>query len=88
MKIKPEYTLRFEEEGVSVVRVSPAGEVTPVSPISDTAAMAWEGFERGFSRPELAEAIVTEFGGVTREQVEQELDELAAQLIALGYAEE
>ena len=88
MRIKPEFSVRFDEDDICVVRERPDGTEEYVSPLSASAAMAWEGFQRGMSREAIVDAVANEFGGADRAQVAADLDALAAQLIALGYAEE
>lgn len=88
MKIKPEFSVRFDEDDICIVRVMPDGTEEFVSPLSASAAMAWEGIERGMDREAIAEAVATEFDGADRATVERDLDALLAQLLALGYAEE
>ena len=88
MKIKPEYSLLYTMDDISIVRTEADGTVREVSPISASAAMAWEGFQNGLSREAIVESIVCEFSGVTEELAAQELEGFAAQLVELGYAEE
>ncbi len=88
MKIKPEYTVRFDEDDICVVRLHPDGTEEFISPLSASAAMAWEGFQRGMSREAVIDAVANEFDGADPETVARDLDALAAQLIALGFAEE
>ena len=88
MKIKPEYTVTFDEGDFSIVRRRPDGTEEFVSPLSASAAMAWEGVERGMSREAIVEAVATEFDGADKAMVERDLDALLVQLVALGYAEE
>ena len=88
MRIKPEFSVRFDEDDICVVRERPDGTEEYVAPLSASAAMAWEGFQRGMSREAIVDAVANEFGGADRAQVAADLDALAAQLIALGYAEE
>ena len=88
MKIKSEYSLLYTMDDISIVRTEPDGTVREVSPISASAAMAWEGFENGLTAEAIVEAIVAEFTGVSEEFAAQELEDFSAQLIALGYAEE
>ena len=88
MKIRPEYSLDYTMDDISIVRTEPDGTVREVSPLSASAALAWEGFQKGLSREAIVESIVYEFSGVSEELVARELEEFAAQLIALGYAEE
>jgi len=88
MKILPEYSIDYESDDITIVRREPDGSRREVSPLSPSAAMAWEGFQRGMSREAIVDSIVGEFDGADRAVVERELDALAAQLIALGYAEE
>ncbi|MGM9614183.1 MAG: PqqD family protein [Oscillospiraceae bacterium] len=87
MKIKPEFSVRFDEDDICIVRLGPDGTEEFVSPLSASAAMAWEGIERGLSRETLIEMVANEFDGADRETVAADLDALMAQLIALGYAE-
>ena len=88
MKIKPEFILSYEEGDISIMRCRPDGTMEYVSPLSDAAAMAWEGFQRGVSRESIIDAVVNEFDGAEPRAVAEDLDALTAQLIALGYAEE
>lgn len=88
MKIKPEFSIDYEMDDITIVKREPDGSLRAVSPISASAAMAWEGFQRGMSRETIIESIVGEFDGASPELVERELDALAQQLVALGYAEE
>ena len=88
MKIRPEYSIDYESDDITIVRREPDGSWQEVSPLSPSAAMAWEGFQRGISREAIVDSIVDEFDGADRAVVEQELEALAARLIALGYAEE
>ena len=88
MTIRPEFYIDYSEGDISVMRREPDGTERVVSPISASAAMAWDGFARGMSREALIDAIVNEFSGADRETVARDLDALAAQLVALGYAEE
>lgn len=87
MKIKPEYSLRYEDD-ISIVQTLPDGTEREICPLSDTAAMAWEGIERGMDRVAIAESIVHEFDGAEPGRVASDLGALITQLIALGYAEE
>ena len=88
MKIRPEFTIDYELDDITIVRVNPDGTREELSPIGASAAMAFEGFQHGLSREAIIDSIVNEFAGATPELVGSELDALAAQLIALGYAEE
>lgn len=88
MKIKPEFQLQYELDDITIVRKNADGTVTELSPISETAAMAWEGIERNIAFDDLVDAIVTEFAGATKEGVARDLQALMAQLVQLGYAEE
>ena len=88
MKIKPEFALQYELDDITIVRKNADGSVTELSPISDTAAMAWEGIERAIPFDALVDAIMNEFAGAARETVAADLRALMAQLVALGYAEE
>ena len=88
MKIKPEYTVRFEEGDVCVVRLRPDGREEYVAPLTDSAAMAWEGLARGASRETIVDAVANEFEGASRDAVARDLDAFFAQLLALGFAEE
>lgn len=87
MKIKPEFSVRFDEDDICIVRVRPDGTEEYVAPLSASAAMAWEGIERGFDREALIDVVANEFDGADRETVAADLDALTAQLIALGFAE-
>ena len=88
MKIKPEYSLQFELDDIVIMRKNADGTETEIGPISETAAMAWEGIERNIPFDDLVDAIVTEFAGATKEAVSADLKALMTQLVALGYAEE
>ena len=88
MKIKQEYSLQYDDDGtISIVQAMPDGTMKEICPISDTAAMAWEGLERGVPKPDLVAAITAEFDGADAVTVERDLDALIAQLTALGYIE-
>ena len=88
MRIKPEFALQYELDDIAIVRKNADGTVTELSPISETAAMAWEGIERNIAFDDLVDAIVTEFAGATKEAVAADLKALMGQLLQLGYAEE
>ena len=88
MKIKPEFSVRFDEDDICIVRTRPDGTEEFVSPLSASAAMAWEGVERGMSREAIVDAVTGEFDGADRAAVERDLDALLSQLLALGFAEE
>ena len=88
MKIKPEFALQYDLDDITIVRKNADGSVTELSPISETAAMAWEGIERSIAFDALVDAIVTEFAGAAKDAVAADLKALMAQLVALGYAEE
>ena len=88
MKIKPQYSVLCDDDGFSLTERLPDGTMREAAPLSATAGMAIEGFMRGLSRDALIDAIVGEFDGADRDTVSADLDALAAQLIALGYAEE
>lgn len=88
MKIKPEYTVCFEEAEMYIVRRLPDGTHEYLAPLSASAAVAWAGFEYGLSREAIIDSVVNEFEGADRDTVAEELDALARQLVALGYAEE
>lgn len=88
MKIKKEFSLHYDLDDITVVQTAPDGTEREICPISETAAMAWEGIDRGIGREELIDAIMTEFAGADRATVARDLDALTAQLKALGYIEE
>ena len=88
MKIRKEYFIKYDEDDILIMKHGPGGKDEVICPISMTAAMAWDGFDRGMSRESLIEAIVGEFDGASEEIVSIELDALASRLIELGYAEE
>lgn len=87
MRIKPEFYISYDEDDISIMRRLPDGAEEYVSPISASAAMAWDGIERGMDREALIDAVANEFS-YPRSLVEADLDALLAQLAALGYAEE
>ena len=87
MKIKKEYTLLYDDQ-ISIVQTMPDGTQREVAPISDTAAMAWEGIAKGVDRKRLVDAIVNEFSGADAATVERDLDGLIAQLRELVYIED
>ena len=88
MKIKPEYALEYDLDDITIVRREADGSMTEMGPISETAAMAWEGIERSIPFDALAEAITNEFAGTTKDAVAADLKTLMDQLVSLGYAEE
>lgn len=87
MKINKSYRLSYEMD-IIYIQKNEAGTWTDLCPISDTAAMAWEGLERNLPTEELAEAICTEFAGSSKDQVLTDLAALTAQLKALGILED
>ena len=87
MRIKPQYFIDYDDVELSVMERLPEGGERIVSPISATAAMVWDGLERGMDREALIDAVATEFSA-DYEQVSADLDALLARLLALGYAEE
>lgn len=87
MKIKEQYVLRYDLDEIYIAEKTPEG-LRDICPISETAAMAWEGLERGMEKRELARRIADEFSGAEPEQVERDLEALTAQLLELGYLEE
>jgi hypothetical protein len=88
MKIKKEYSLRYDLDDILIVQHLADGTEKEITSISQSAAMAWEGIERGVSRQTIVAGIVGEFDGADEALVAQDLDALMAQLVALGYAEE
>lgn len=88
MKIKPEFSVRYDEDDICIVRVNPDGTEEFVSTLSASAAMAWDGVEHGLTREAIIDAVAGEFDGADRDTVERDLDALLAQLLALGFAEE
>ena len=87
MKIKPEFSLEYELDNIYIVKTESDGTKRDICPITETAAMAWEGFERGIARSALITAIVEEFDGTDEVTVAADLETLEQQLLALGYAE-
>lgn len=87
MKIKPEFTVRFDEDDIGIVRLRPDGTEEFVSPLSASAAMAWEAIERGLDRDAIINMVVNEFDGASRDVVAADLDALTARLVELGFAE-
>ena len=57
MKIKPGFYISFDEDDISIMRRLPDGTAEYVSPISASAAMAWDGIERGMDREALIDAM-------------------------------
>lgn len=88
MKIKKEYSLHYDLDDITVVQTAPDGTEREICPISETAAMAWEGIERGLDRQTIIDAIVTEFYGADRATVDRDLDALTGQLRAMGCLED
>lgn len=88
MKIKPEFSLEYELDNIYIVKTEPDGTKRDICPITETAAMAWEGIERGIERQALITAIAEEFDGTDEPSVARDLEALEQQLLALGYAEE
>lgn len=87
MRIKPQYHIDYYEDDISVVEHLPDGTERFVTSLSATAAMVWDGLERGMSREALLDAVSNEFA-VDPALVEKDMDALLRQLLALGYAEE
>lgn len=87
MKIKEEFALRYDLDGAYIVRRLPDGSEREASPLSETAAMAWECLVRGDSREAAVRAIAGEYEGTDPARISQDLDGLIEELIALGYAE-
>lgn len=88
MRIKPEFSLAYDMDLITIVRREADGSERELSPISETAAMAWEGIERGIPFDALVDAIAAEFAGTTKETVAADLRALMTQLVQLGYGEE
>lgn len=86
MRIRQEFFLSYDDE-ICVMRREPDGSVREVAPLSPSAAMAWEGIERGASRETIVGAVLDEFDGADRDAVARDLDLLMEQLVALGFAE-
>ncbi len=86
MKINPDYRLDYDMDDIRIQRRE-AEEWRDLAPISETAAMVWEGVERGIDRARLIEAVVNEFDGADAATVAADLDALLAQLTALGILE-
>lgn len=87
MRFNENYRLSYEMDEIYIQKNGAEGW-QDLAPISETAAMAWEGLERGLSREALTEAIVNEFAGSRAAQVAADLERLIAQLKALGILEE
>ncbi len=86
MKINADYRLDYDMDDIRIQKRGGDGW-RDLAPISETAAMVWEGLERGVERARLIEAVVNEFDGADEATVAADLDALIAQLTALGIAE-
>lgn len=84
MKFNENYRLYFELDDIFIQKKDETGRWQDYCPISETAAMAWEGLERGIAREALTEAICNEFSGAEKAHVAQDLEGLIAQLRQLG----
>ena len=87
VKIKSQYYINYDEDDISIMERLTDGGARFVSPISATAAMAWDGIERGLGREALIDAVANEFS-VDPALVAADLDALLTRLLTLGYAEE
>ena len=88
MKIKPEYTLCYEEGDISIMRLRPDGTEEFIAPLSESAAIAWEQLRHGASREAIVDAVVNEFQGADPAAVAADLDALMRSLVDLGFAVE
>lgn len=88
MKLKPEYSVRYDEDDICIVRLTPAGGEEYVTTLTASAAMAVDAFQRGMTREAVIEAVMTEFNVPDRDRIAADLDVLVRQMIALGFAEE
>lgn len=86
MTINPDYRLDFDMDDIRIQKRQD-GVWHDLAPISETAAMVWEGVERGLDRDAIVRAIVNEFDGADEATVAADMDALLAQLTALGIAE-
>lgn len=84
MKFNENYRLYYELDDIFIQKKDDNGRWQDYCPISETAAMAWEGLERNIERGALIEAICNEFAGANAEQVGRDLDGLMAQLRQMG----
>lgn len=87
LKIKENYTLRYDPDGIFIAERTAEG-LRDLAPITDTAAMAWDGLARGLEREVIVAGIAAEFEGAEPELVARDLDSLVEQLLRLGWAEE
>ena len=84
MKFNENYRLYFELDDIFIQKKDETGRWQDYCPISETAAMAWEGLERNIEHKALVEAICNEFAGASADQVEKDLEGLTAQLRQMG----
>ena len=84
MKVNENYRLAYEMDDIFIEQKDEGGAWKTLCPIAATAAMAWEGLERGMAKNDLVAAIVEEFDGADEAAVSADLDALTAQLIKMG----
>jgi len=84
MKLNENYRLSYEMDDIFIEQKTPDGAWKTLCPIAATAAMAWEGLERGMAEDDLVRAIAQEFDGADESVVRADLGALTAQLIAMG----
>lgn len=88
MKLKPEFSVRYDEDDICIVRLTPAGGEEYVTTLTPSAAMAVDAFQQGMDREGVVDAVMNEFAVPDRDLVAADLDGLVRQLISLGFAEE
>ena len=84
MKVNENYRLAYEPDDIFIEQKDEGGAWKTLCPIAATAAMAWEGLERGMAKADLVAAIVGEFDGADEATVAADLEALTAQLIKMG----
>lgn len=86
MKINENYRLDYDMDDIHIQKRE--GDAWhDLCSISETAAMVWEGIERGIARDKLIEAVMNEFDGADEATVGADMDGLIDQLSALGIVE-
>ena len=84
MKVNENYRLAYEMDDIFIETKTEGGEWKTLCPIAATAAMAWEGLERGMAKADLVAAICEEFDGADEATVSADLDALTEQLVKMG----
>ena len=88
MKLKPEYSICYDEDDICLTQRLPDGTEREVAPLTASAAMAIEALGRGMDRDSVIDAVMTEFSVQDRDLIAADLDALLAQLRRLDYVTE